>query len=96
MSPRNSAPGSLPDDLFLPGLQDDPALVLSPWSMLRKEARELLGVDAHVGTLLAPLRLYMDPVAREEVLDGLPALANDAWIAVVQRYPQVEDAASSR
>jgi hypothetical protein len=70
--------------------------MLSPWTMLRKEARELLRVDAYVGTLLPPVRLHHNPVAGQEVLDGLPALANDAWIAMVQCYPQAEDAASSR
>jgi len=58
------------NDLLLPLVETNGALMLAPRPVLREQARELAGVDADVHAVLVHTTLDQDLVVRKDALHG--------------------------
>jgi hypothetical protein len=69
-------------------------VVLPAHAVLRKQTRQLLGVDPHFPCIFVVLRLQARAVVRKHLLHCRGALGNDPWVAAVEYHPQPVHAAS--
>src|SRR5262249_41647554 len=75
--------GCLFQEPFLPGLQLDWPAVLEAGSVLREQARPVLGVEADVDAALGRIT-YPGVLSRHHSIDGRAAAINDARVFLIE------------
>ena len=75
-------------ELRLPICQGDLSFVLSSWSMLREQARPVVGAHRNDVTAARSSRSAPGSLSRSDRLERVPAGFDDAWVRRVEKDPE--------